>query len=356
MHDVKQPYHLLVVFILSSVALLIAFVVTGYFTRLKYQRYLALKPLKALQRQLWIEVDATERRKENRMENGNVEVEMEPLMKDSIENIVWQKQFDKSLEVEDPVCKKQILAKPNREAKLGEGNNGKVYKRDIILNGLQQTVAVKSPLKVDIKNFTEMVNELNALCYLRNHVNIVQLVCAITKEIEKGRLCLCLELCEKGSLLDLLQASRPFGIDTGCVSDRWKYPTIETHTLIGYLAQIANGICYIHAKGVVHRDPAARNVLITINDTAKISDLAKARPLQGTISGTATQVYVPVRLEKREWPIRWMAPETLNQMEDPQFTKFSDSWGFGILMHETLSDGAEPYEQIEVVSLICQFL
>ena len=75
--------------------------------------------------------------------------------------------------------------------------------------------------------------------------------------------------------------------------------------------EISNGMEYIASLGIVHKDLAARNILIHKDYTCKIADF-----------GCCKTDFIVKR------PIRWMPPESLNKS---LFTSASDVWSFGIV-------------------------
>ena len=75
--------------------------------------------------------------------------------------------------------------------------------------------------------------------------------------------------------------------------------------------EISSGMEYIASLGIVHKDIAARNILLQKDYTCKIADFGCCK----------TDFMV-----KR--PIRWMSPESLNKS---LFTSASDVWSFGIV-------------------------
>lgn len=73
-------------------------------------------------------------------------------------------------------------------------------------------------------------------------------------------------------------------------------------------SEAAEGMQYLHEKNCIHRDLAARNCLITEENTVKISDFGMSRLTEGdddlyTVNTTAKTI-----------PIKWTAPEALEQM------------------------------------------
>lgn len=90
------------------------------------------------------------------------------------------------------------------------------------------------------------------------------------------------------------------------------------------------------------RDLAARNVLISSDDVAKVADFGLARV---STAGVAD----PGKL-----PIKWTAPEVLRQKVS---TSKSDVWSFGVTVWEIYSFGRTPYprmSQKEVVEKVAK--
>jgi serine/threonine protein kinase len=68
---------------------------------------------------------------------------------------------------------------------------------------------------------------------------------------------------------------------------------------------VAKGLGHLHANHIVHRDVAARNVLLQ-NNEPKITDFGMSRIVEEDKRG----------ITKSELgPIRWMAPESLRNKE-----------------------------------------
>ncbi|XP_072256668.1 macrophage colony-stimulating factor 1 receptor isoform X2 [Pyxicephalus adspersus] len=112
---------------------------------------------------------------------------------------------------------------------------------------------------------------------------------------------------------------------------------LDLHDLMNFSLQVAQGMSFLASKNCIHRDVAARNVLITQGRVVKICDFGLARDIENdsnyVVKGNA-------RL-----PVKWMAPESIF---DCIYTVLSDVWSYGILLWEIFSLGRSPYPGIIV--------
>lgn len=175
----------------------------------------------------------------------------------------------------------------------------------------------------------ELLTEATMMAELGNHANIVSIIGVITCG---DPLVLVVAYCEHGSLLSMLRKR-------AAASDA-----------LGVMAKIrigrdtARGMAYLSAKSFVHRDLAARNVLVSSGLIAKIGDFGLSRNVS---SDDARDGYY--KSVKGQFAVRWTSPEAMATMK---YTPASDVWSFGVTLHETYTDGARPYEEMDIATVI----
>lgn len=129
-----------------------------------------------------------------------------------------------------------------------------------------------------------------------------------------------MELAAHGEMRSYLQKSRH---------------SINLETLLSYIFQLSTAMSYLESKNFVHRDIAARNVLVCTPKCVKLADFGLSRWVD-------EQAYY--KASKGKLPIKWMAPESINFR---RFTMASDIWMFGVCMWEILMYGVKPFQGVK---------
>lgn len=111
--------------------------------------------------------------------------------------------------------------------------------------------------------------------------------------------------------------------------------SINLETLLSYVFQLSTAMSYLESKNFVHRDIAARNVLVCTPKCVKLADFGLSRWVDD-------QAYY--KASKGKLPIKWMAPESINFR---RFTMASDIWMFGVCMWEILMYGIKPFQGVK---------
>ncbi|XP_075405328.1 focal adhesion kinase 1 isoform X1 [Tenrec ecaudatus] len=149
-----------------------------------------------------------------------------------------------------------------------------------------------------------------------DHPHIVKLIGVITE----NPVWIIMELCTLGELRSFLQV-RKYSLDLA--------------SLILYAYQLSTALAYLESKRFVHRDIAARNVLVSSTDCVKLGDFGLSRYMEDSTYYKAS---------KGKLPIKWMAPESINFR---RFTSASDVWMFGVCMWEVLMLGVKPFQGVK---------
>jgi focal adhesion kinase 1 len=98
------------------------------------------------------------------------------------------------------------------------------------------------------------------------------------------------------------------------------YFRLKLGTLLLYSYQLSTALSYLESKKFVHRDIAARNVLVSTPICIKLADFGLSRWVEDQSYYTSSKGLLP---------IKWMAPESINFR---RFTTASDVWMFGKTM------------------------
>ncbi|ESO95696.1 hypothetical protein LOTGIDRAFT_116428 [Lottia gigantea] len=105
--------------------------------------------------------------------------------------------------------------------------------------------------------------------------------------------------------------------------------------------QSAQGMDYLHAKNIIHRDLKSNNIFLTEvlsdNMTVKIGDFGLAT-VKTRWSGSH-------QFQQPTGSILWMAPEVIRMKEHNPYTFQSDVYAFGIVLYELMT-GELPYSNI----------
>ncbi|KAK2892871.1 hypothetical protein QQF64_035302 [Cirrhinus molitorella] len=198
--------------------------------------------------------------------------------------------------------------------RIGSGSFGTVYKGKWHGDVAVKMLNVTAPTPQQLQAFK---NEVGVLRKTR-HVNILLFMGYTTKP----QLAIVTQWCEGSSLYHHLHI-----IET-------KFEMIK---LIDIARQTAQGMDYLHAKSIIHRDLKSNNIFLHEDLTVKIGDFGLAT-VKSRWSGSH-------QFEQLSGSILWMAPEVIRLQDKNPYSFQSDVYAFGIVLYELMS-GALPYSNI----------
>ncbi|XP_024142413.1 myosin-IIIb isoform X1 [Oryzias melastigma] len=213
---------------------------------------------------------------------------------------------------------------------IGKGTYGKVYRVTSKKDGSQAAVKVLDPIN-DVDE--EIEAEYNILRSLSNHPNVVKFYGMFykTDKLSGGQLWLVLELCNGGSVTELIKSLLMRG-------RRLQEPLIS---YILYSALL--GLQHLHNNRIIHRDVKGNNILLTTNGGVKLVDFGVSAQLTSARLRRNTSVGTPF----------WMAPEVIacEQQYDYSYDARCDVWSLGITAIE-LADGDPPLADMHPVKAL----
>src|SRR5260370_1446455 len=223
------------------------------------------------------------------------------------------------------------LAKAGRYeiiGELGRGAMGVVYKATDPVIG--RTVAVKT-IKLSAEGTGLTRPELLArfqtearAAGLLTHPNIVVVFDAGE---EDGLYYITMELVEGRSLQALLDDGQSFPLPR----------------VLRIMEQACSALQFAHERNVVHRDIKPANLMLTGDDTVKVTDFGTAKILQfGTVQQTAHVMGTP----------SYMSPE---QVKGRAVDGRSDIFSLGVMLYELVS-GAKPFPGQNITTVISKIV
>ena len=126
---------------------------------------------------------------------------------------------------------------------------------------------------------------------------------------------------------------------------------LPVETVLRYGAQIADALSHAHARGIVHRDLKASNVVVTLDGRAKVLDFGLAKRIDAGAEDVTIQNDLTAPGAIMGTP-GYLPPEVLQgQTAGPQ----SDIWALGVLLYE-MCTGQKPFAGRTVHELVAAIL
>lgn len=206
---------------------------------------------------------------------------------------------------------------------IGQGQFGDVYK------GIYKSPTMNKRIHVAIKTYreepekeqedatrSEKFLEEAYLMKQFDHPHIIKLIGIVASNPIR----IIMELAPYGELRSYLQHYR---LQT------------DSEKLVTYIFQLCKALSYLESRNFVHRDVAARNILVSDINTIKLADFGLSRSIEDQHSY--------YKASKGKLPIKWMAPESINFR---RFSSASDVWMFGVCCWEILMYGVKPFQGV----------
>uniref|UniRef100_A0A3P9PFZ0 non-specific serine/threonine protein kinase n=1 Tax=Poecilia reticulata TaxID=8081 RepID=A0A3P9PFZ0_POERE len=200
------------------------------------------------------------------------------------------------------------------QKRIGTGSFGTVFKGKWHGDVAIKILKVKEPTPEQLQAFK---NEMQVLRKTR-HVNILLFMGFMTKP----NFAIITQWCEGSSLYRHLHVTET------------KFDTMRR---IDVARQTAQGMDYLHAKNIIHRDLKSNNIFLHEGWTVKIGDFGLAT-VKYRWSGSQ-------QVEQPSGSILWMAPEVIRMQDSNPYTFQSDVYGYGVVLFELMS-GTLPYSNI----------
>lgn len=199
-------------------------------------------------------------------------------------------------------------------SRIGSGSFGTVYKGKWHGDVAVKILKVTDPTPEQLQAFR---NEVAVLRKTR-HVNILLFMGYMTKD----NLAIVTQWCEGSSLYKHLHVQET---------------KFQMFQLIDIARQTAQGMDYLHAKNIIHRDMKSNNIFLHEGLTVKIGDFGLAT-VKSRWSGSH-------QVEQPTGSILWMAPEVIRMQDNNPFSFQSDVYSYGIVLCELMT-GELPYSHI----------
>ncbi|CAL2041525.1 unnamed protein product [Caenorhabditis brenneri] len=233
---------------------------------------------------------------------------------------------DQSTPVQSSIDEKALI--PYEQIKLyeqlGEGSFAVVRRGTWVqANRRHVDVAVKILRDISPNMMDDLKVEASHLLKLQ-HPSLIRLY-----GIVRQPAMMVFELCEGGSLLDRLRDD--------------KKSILLVSRLHDYCIQIAKALQFLESKHCVHRDVAARNILLSKDEkTVKICDFGLMRALNEN-----EQMYTMA--PQKKVPFAWCPPEALRHRK---FSHASDVWSYGVTIWEIFTFGEAPWVGCRAIDVL----
>lgn len=215
---------------------------------------------------------------------------------------------------------------------IGEGSFGSVYLALHAITG--ELMAVKQVELPDVAKGTDGdKKKASMIAALKLEIELLQgfrhphIVQYLGTSSDDSHLNIFLEYVAGGSIAGMLK----------------QYNTFQEPLVRNFTRQILEGLSYLHARNIIHRDIKGANILVDNRGAVKISDfgVSKKQGFTGIHAGPGTRTSL-------QGSVFWMAPEVVRQ--SGQSIK-SDIWSLGCLIVEMFT-GSRPFPSMTTLQTL----
>ena len=225
---------------------------------------------------------------------------------------------------------------------IGQGEFGKVYKGLINKREFKnKEFAIKTATSINMKDHKSVKTFLDEAVIglnLSRHKHVLTITGLYMPEESKSK--------DDDDLFSKPCIVSPFMANKDMRSFLQNYENSENLTIldmVNYAADAAKGIQHLHAFKIIHRDIAARNMLLDENYTIKIGDFGLAQ--KGEEYHNSYNIIQnddqKMKIFEEKLPFAWLAVEVLSQGKSFGFD--TDVWAYGVTIWEFFTRCRKPY-------------
>ena len=200
---------------------------------------------------------------------------------------------------------------------LGRGSYGKV--KLAVHNKSNQQYAVKILNKSNLMRVHGAIDKVHQeirIMKAMSHPNIIKIY-TIIDDPDEYKMYLVMEFLEGGQIYDIDSTGTGKG-------------TVEKERLKKYIVGIAQGLTYLHGKGIVHRDIKPENILLDKHDNVKLADFGVSSTCDSENDTMTATEGSPAFLPPEEF------------LGVPVQGRAQDVWAFGVTVY-TMAFGHLPF-------------
>uniref|UniRef100_A0A183SN25 Protein kinase domain-containing protein n=1 Tax=Schistocephalus solidus TaxID=70667 RepID=A0A183SN25_SCHSO len=202
----------------------------------------------------------------------------------------------------------------------GQGATSVVH--EALCKSLNRKCAIKI-INLDKSSTSASLDEINREIKSMKNMKNENIVAYYSSFVDGTELFIVMDLCQRGSLLDVIKFIQSERDTT--------YGVFDENTIATILRDVLRGLAYIHESGLVHRDLKCGNLLVKDDGVIQIADF-------GVAGFLAT--HVDLRRYTFVGTPCWMAPEVMQQASG--YNQKADVWSIGITTIE-MATGQAPY-------------